>query len=153
MTPAGMPIATAASVGARPARSWLVPLATAAVLAVAVGGGLWSLRGPSGESPPGYRGNDRGEVRSLVGDDEPLPREDFRLRWSPGPPGSRYDVSVTTESLESVVDARGLAEASYAVPPSALSAVPADGRVLWRVEVALPGGERTASRTFVTRVR
>jgi hypothetical protein len=151
MAPEGIPAVVPRVARARPAFHWLAPLAAAAAVAVAVGAGLWQWRAPG--SVPAYRGGGAGEVQSLVGDGEALPRDDFRLRWSAGPEGSRYDLRVTTESLEVVADAAGLAETSYVVPPSALSAVPSGGRVLWRVEVAPPDGGRTASRTFVTRVR
>ena len=39
-------------------------------------------------------------VESLVKTDETLPRDAFVLRWKPGPEGSRYQVSVTTEDLK-----------------------------------------------------
>lgn len=152
MTPDPIHAAVPKPAGARPALYWLAPLAAAAVAAV-VGAGLWQWRAPVPDAAPGYRGGDAGEIRSLVGDGEALPREDFRLRWSAGPEGSLYDLRATTESLEVLADAVGLTETSYVVPPSALSVVPSGGRVLWRVEVARPDGGRTATRTFVTRVR
>ena len=152
MKPEGVP-AAAPSPPARSKLTWLAPLAAAAALAIALGAGLWPRRVYAPGEEPGYRGGDPAEVQSLVADGEALPREDFRLRWSTGPDGSRYDLRVTSESLDVLVDAPGLADTSYLVPPSALSPVPSGGRVLWRVEAAAPDGTRTASRTFVTRVR
>jgi hypothetical protein len=137
----------------RPVLTWLAPLAAAAAVLVAVGAGLWGSRAPVAVEAPGYRGDEAAAVRSLVGDGGELPRGDFRLRWSAGPDGSRYDLRVTTESLEVLWDASGLEQTSYVVPPSALAPVPSGGRVLWRIEVARPDGGRDASRTFVTRVR
>jgi hypothetical protein len=121
-------------------------------VAVALGAGVWLARAPQPIDAP-FRGGDAPVIRSLSDDGEALPREDFRLRWSPGPEGSRYDVRVTTESLEVVADAQRLAEPSFLVPESALVKLPAGGRVLWRVEALLPGGERVASPTFVTILR
>jgi hypothetical protein len=151
MNPQGIPAAAPAT-RPRAAMPWLAPLAAAAALAVALGAAFWPGRvaAPDG---PGYRGGNPAEVQSLVADGEELPREDFRLRWSAGPEGSRYDLRVTSEALEVLVDASDLAETSYVVPPSALTPVPPGGRVLWRVEVVAPDATRTASRTFVARVR
>jgi len=140
-------------------RSWLatlftappfVPLAAAAALVMAIGTGLVVLREPRPPSPPGYRAAGPSAIRSLLPEDEPLPREAFRLRWSPGPEGARYDVRVTTGSLEPVASAQGLIEPSYLVPESALASLPAGTRLLWQVEARLPDGERRDSPTFMT---
>jgi hypothetical protein len=143
-------------VSAAPAPSWfatffewraLAPLA--AVLVVAVGGLLF-LRGPDGTHDPGYRQPGSEAIRSLLPEDEPVSRADLRLRWSPGPEGTRYDVRVTTESLENIASARSLVEASFVVPESALESLPPGSRLLWQVQMRLPDGERRDSPTFVT---
>ena len=152
MKPRGVPAAAPAT-HPRSKLAWLAPLAAAAALAVALGAGLWPRRVHAPGAAPGYRGGDPAEVQSLVADGDALPREDFRLRWSTGPEASRYDLRVTSESLDALVDVADLADTSYLVPPSALSSVPSGGRVLWRVEAVAPDGTRTASRTFVTGVR
>ena len=152
------PIAAAAP-AARPAWTafrWpatFAPLAAAAALVVAVGAGVWLSRAPEPATAPGFRGGEAPVVRSLVGDDEALGREHALLRWSAGPEGSRYDVRVTTESLQVVADIEGLAEPALLVPSAALSSLPPGSRLLWRVEVVGPDGERAASPTFVTRLR
>ena len=87
--------------------------------------GLLFLRGPDGKHDPGYRQPGSEAIRSLLPENEPVSRADLRLRWSPGPEGTRYDVRVTTESLETVASARSLVEASFVVPESALSSLPA----------------------------
>jgi hypothetical protein len=61
-------------------------------------------------------------------------------------------VRVTTESLQVLAGGQRLAEPSFLVPESALAPLPKDSRILWRVEAVLPGGERAASATFVTRL-
>jgi hypothetical protein len=145
----------AAAQAARPA--WAAfrgyaAVAAAAALVVALGAGLW-LRGPAERAPdPGFRGASETAVRSLLAESEALPREDFRLRWSAAPAGSRYDVRVTTESLEVVADVQRLSDPYFVVPAAALSSVPAGGSLLWRVEVTLPDGARAASQTYVTRL-
>jgi hypothetical protein len=156
VTPDPIPVAAPA---ARPAWTpfrWpatFAPLAAAAALVAAVGAGVWLSRAPAPANTPAFRGGDAPVVRSLVGDDDALPREQFVLRWSAGPEGSRYDVRVTTEGLQVVAEAEGLTEPALVVPPTALSSLPAGSRLLWRVEVVAPDGERAASPTFVTRLR
>ena len=156
VTPDPLPVAAPAPRPAWAGFRWpatFAPLAAAAALAVAVGAGVWLSRGPELTTTPGFRGGDAPVVRSLVADDEALGREQFLLRWSAGPAGSRYDLRVTTEALEVVADVQGLAEPAFLVPSAALSSVPPGSRLLWRVEVVAPDGARSASPTFVTRLR
>jgi hypothetical protein len=140
---------------ATPVGAWRsVPgLALAAGLLLAVGAGILLQRAPATIEAPGYRDAVSTAVRPLVAPDAPLPREIFRLRWSAAPAGSRYTVRVTTESLDELAEAHGLAEASYLVPGAALRSVPGGARVLWQVQVTLPDGRRVDSETFVASVR
>jgi hypothetical protein len=154
MAVAVTPDRTAAAAPA-PRTAWraprrLAPLAAAAALVIAAGAGVWLRTVNRPGEPYGYRGGPEAAVRSLLADDEALPRGDFRLRWSAAAAGSRYDVRVTTEALQVVADVQGLSEPTYIA--AALSSGPAGGRLLWRVEVTSPDGERAASRTFVTRL-
>jgi len=135
----------------RPWRVSLAPLAAAAALVLTLGG-AWLFWAHRPVEAPGFRGGEAPVIRSLIREDAALPRSDFRLRWSPGPDGSRYDVRVTTESLQVLAGGQRLAEPSFLVPESALAPLPKDSRILWRVEAVLPDGERTASATFVTRL-
>ncbi len=157
VTPDPLPVAVPpASRPAWTALRWpatFAPLEAAAALVAAVGAGVWLSRAPEPANTPAFRGGEVPVVRSLVGDDGALPREQFALRWSAGPEGSRYDVRVTTEALQVVAEAEGLTEPALVVPPTALSSLPAGSRLLWRVEVVAPDGERAASPTFVTRLR
>jgi hypothetical protein len=91
-------------------------------------------------------------VESALGADAAMPRDAFRLRWTPGPEGSRYTVRVTTENLTSVASGSDLSSPEYVVPPEALANVASGSRVLWQVDVTLPDGGRASSPTFVTRV-
>ena len=129
----------------------LVPLA--ATLLVATAAGVLLLRGPEGAHDPGYREAGPAAIRSLLPENEPVSRSSFRLRWSPGPEGSRYDVRVTTESLDPVASAQGLTEASFLVPEPLLVPLPAGSRLLWQVQMRGPEGNRQDSPTFVTLLR
>jgi len=129
-------------------------LAAAAAILVATGAGVLFLDpGRWWRSDATYREGRALEIRALVGEKDPLPRERFVLLWEGAPPGSRFDVVVTTGDLEPVAEARGLVTPSLHVSPTALAAVAGGGRVLWRVEATLPDGSRIASATFVARVR
>jgi hypothetical protein len=89
-------------------------------------------------------------VASLVPADRALPRNAFRLRWTPGPEGSRYQVRVTTEDLRVLATADDLSAPEFAVDPAALSGLPGGASVFWQVDVSLPNGERLTSSTFIT---
>jgi hypothetical protein len=91
-------------------------------------------------------------VESLVPDDATLSREAFRLRWTPGPPESRYQVRVTTEDLRAVAAASDLTTSELVVPPEALEQVAPGARLLWQVDIIAPDGSRISSRTFTARV-
>jgi len=142
--------ATAAVAPGRATR-WTRPwLAAAAVLLLGVTIGVVSLLNrPAGDefrASPGY------VVESLVPADITLRPAAFRLRWTPGPEGSRYQVRVTTEDLQVLATAADLATPEFAVEPTALSGLPAGASVFWQVDVSLPNGERITSPTFITRV-
>ena len=129
-------------------RGWL---AAAAVVLAAIGAVLVFQRvRPADETfrtPEGY------SVESLIGGDATLPRTEFRLRWTPGPTDTRYQVRVTTEDLRVLAVAADLPAPEYVVPAEALAPVPSGTRVLWQIDARLAGGERVSSATFTTRVR
>ena len=108
----------------------------------------WLNRPPGDEfrDPGGYK------IESLV-PSETLSRETFRLRWTPGPQGSRYQVRVTTEDLRVLATAEDLTVPEYLVEPDRLASLSPGARVLWQVDVVLPSGERASSQTFVARVK
>jgi hypothetical protein len=149
----GMATSVSANAPGRAAVSRWPALAMAAAMLLAVAGGVVLLRGPQGATAPGFREPVVPGVRSLVPPDAPLRREDFWLRWSPGPEGSRYEVFVTDESLATLASARDLAEPSFVVAAPALDSLGPGARVLWRVRVTLPDGQRRDSETFVATLR
>jgi len=144
-----------AAVGAPGLTSRWTPrwLAAAAALVLVTGIGvvsIVSLRTPR----PGdeFRASSGFVVESLVPADTALPREAFRLGWTPGPEGSRYQVRATTEDLQVLVTAADLTAPEFVIKAAVLSRLPEGASVFWQVDVSLPNGERITSSTFITRV-
>ncbi len=126
-------------------------LAAAAVVVLGTTLGVWSLLNrPTSDqlrTSTGYR------VESLMPTGTALPRDDLRLRWTPGPAGSRYRVSVTTQELEVLATAEELETNEWVVPAGALVRLGAGATVLWQVDATLPDGERITSETFPVDLR
>jgi hypothetical protein len=128
-------------------RGWL---AAAAVLLIGVSGVVMLQRArPAVET---FRNVEGYSVESLTPANATLPRNEFRLRWTPGPPDTRYQVRVTTDDLQVLTIAADLSAAEFVVPGETLASVASGDRVLWQVDATLPGGERMSSATFTTRV-
>ena len=90
------------------------------------------------------------EIRSLLPPGRPLPRDAFRLRWTPGPPGTRYAILVAREDLTRIARVRDLAAPEYLVEPSRLRDLPAGTRIVWSVESSPPGESPALSPVFLT---
>jgi hypothetical protein len=133
-------------------RGWQVraaSLAAAAMVLLAVG---IQWRGDDGGAPASFREGVQSELRSLVESDS-LPRDSFRLRWSPAGEGATYDLQVSTEKLDQVAAASDLIQPWHRVPPDKLAHLPAGTRLLWRVEATLPDGRSLESETFLVTLR
>jgi hypothetical protein len=139
-----------AAPAASPSRNWVPAwLAVAAVVIVGVGVVLVQVtRTPDSE----FREQSQYVIESLVPSDATLPRSMFRLRWAPGPDGSRYVVRVTTEDLRVLATAADLTVPELVIERDLLQGVASGARILWQVDTALPDGARVSSRTFVARV-
>ena len=129
-------------------RGWL---AAAAVLLAAISAVVVFQRTRPADDT--FRAGERYAAESLLGADATLPRDQFRLRWTPGPPDTRYQVRVTTEDLQVLTIAADLPVAELVVPRETLAPVSPGSRVFWQVDARLPGGERISSATFTTRVQ
>jgi hypothetical protein len=128
--------------------SWLAAAAVA-LLAVTVG-----LIVPNRDRVSDDAMRDAGVTRvEPLPSTDTLPRDGFRLRWTAGPAGSRYDVRVTTEDLRLLANVTGLTQPEVLIDPRLLQDVPSGARVFWQVDVILSTGVREASRTFDTRVQ
>lgn len=122
--------------------------AAAVVLGTALAVSTLINRPPAAE----YRDAGAARLESLVPAGAALPRNAFRLRWSGAPDGARYQVRVTTETLDPVATAGGLTAPELVVEERALAAVPAGARLLWQVDAVLPDGTHVTSATFTVRV-
>jgi hypothetical protein len=130
--------------------SWL---AAAAVLVIGVAiGVLFQLSSPP-EAEDTFRNADNYVIESLVPPDTALPRDAFRLRWTPGPPDSRYQVRATTEDLRVLANITELTEPEAVLESAVLTSVLPGARVLWQVEAMLPGGQTVSSETFTVEVQ
>jgi hypothetical protein len=107
---------------------------------------------PSLRKPSPYRGGQDQEIRSLM-DEAALPRDRAELRWSPGPPGTRYEVRVLTRHGAEVAVEPDLEAPHYRIPPPALAGVPAGTVLYWQVKALYPDGKSSASKTFEARLR
>ncbi|HEY0514222.1 MAG TPA: hypothetical protein VGH73_20125 [Thermoanaerobaculia bacterium] len=130
------------------------PLAAAAALAAGllIGVGVYRTGG-LGPQEPVYREARHEGIRSLLADQQALPRQAAVLRWTPLPGAVSYDVQVSTQDLRSVAAAKGLAVAEYRVPESALATLPPGTRLLWLVDAVRADGSRETSPTFTTPLR
>lgn len=134
------------------ARPFRLGWAAAAVAAVAVAAVLLPPLLRRDDGPPVFRREAGLTIESLVPEANPLARDAIVLRWTPGPEGTLYDLSVANERLEPLYEAKGIGEAAHKVPPSAVAEVPPGGRILWRVEARAPDGSRAASPTYFAQI-
>jgi hypothetical protein len=129
-------------------RPWLRQLLAAAA-AIVIALGVWVLFPPGVEQAPPVMREGRVEpIRALVGPDRAMPRDTFRLAWSPVADGTVYVVRVTTESFEPIYTSDASQRAECVVPSSALGHLAPGTRLLWQVEAVRLDGRRITSETF-----
>jgi len=131
---------------------WRGPGALAAAAALLIGMGLGTLLFRRGEhaSRPVYR--EQAQTTRIVAlpATRAVSRAACRLQWKGGPEGSRYDLTVTGENLESICIVKALTAPEYTVPADHIP--PATHEILWRVTAHLPAGEILRSGTFRSRL-
>jgi hypothetical protein len=127
-------------------------LLSAATLVVAAGL-VFVLRPSTSPVAPIERDSGAGLLRSQLQEGAFLPREAFLLRWTPGPDGTRYDVTVTTAALDPIAEARSLERPEYRIPPERLAGLAPGARLLWRVVARTTDGTTLSSATFEVAVR
>ena len=130
------------------------PLTAAAALAAGllIAVGIYRTGG-FGPQEPTYREAGDEAIRSLLAEDQALPRQGAALRWSPVAGAEAYDVRISTEDLRLVLTAEGQKAASYRIPGSALASLPSGSKLLWQVDAVFPDGTRRSSPTFSATVR
>ena len=145
----------ALEVGARSTKTsvtrhpWHFALAASVILAVGL---VTYLVIPVDQGTPQYReGADPLAPVSAIG--STLPRDQFVLRWSAGPPGTTYLVRVSSADLAPLLDQSDIAATELAIPGSVLANVKAGDELFWQVEARLPDGRRVASHTYAVRVQ
>ncbi len=129
------------------------PWVGGALAAVLVGAlGLWWRPRPTvPPAAPVLRGT-QGQLQALVPEGARLPRAAGQLRWSPGPPDTRYVLRVSSEDLTRTHVVSDLKLPEYTLPADVLAAWPAGSRLLWQVEAWLPDGSLWRSATFTVYV-
>ncbi len=130
---------------APPARwPWLAAIATAIFLLLF----YW----PTGEerAPTTPPVADSSSIQSLV-PDRPLPLDECRLQWTPGPEGSSYRLTLATVDSRTLATWQGLDKPQHLIPKGVLLPVKGES-FLWRVEVFPPEGDPHLSATFTTRL-
>lgn len=125
-----------------------LPLAAALVLLV---GGIAYLGRQHPTSIP--RTPVAGVLDTGIPEGSVFPRNDFRLRWTAGPAGSRYDVVVTTTGLVQIDARRDLQIPEYRIPEERLTTVASDTPLLVRVTAHLPDGTTLSSKSIGVTVR
>lgn len=135
----------------RRAVRWLPLAAAAALVFVLISVGLYLIPPTQQSTTPVFRAGPTLDIRSLVPEDEPMPRAGLRLRWTPGPEGSLYTVRIRSEEFAPLVTAEGLSSPEYLVPDDRLLDLESD-RFLWQVVVFPPEGGQSTSSTFFVRV-
>jgi len=125
-------------------RQWTVALSIAAALVLVVLSLRFQTRDPV---EPIYREGGQGVIQSALTDGAELARDQALLVWS-GPEGARYDLLVTTESLDPVFEAQGLDRTEYLIPAASLSELRAGTILIWQVDGRLNDGEGFSSVGF-----
>lgn len=137
-------------------RPWFRRTAPLAALAAAL---LLAVLVPAwwrGRPAPPYRDAETTktmEIRSQIVEGAVLPRHHAVLRWSAGPPGSRYEVRLLTREAREVAVETDLEAPSYRIPPAALAGIPTNTILYWQVKTRRPEGTIGVSKTFSVRLR
>lgn len=128
----------------------LAALAAILVLAILVPSWLSRRNGP----PPVLRNRGTNlSIQSQVPEGTALPRDQAVLRWSAGPPGSFYEIRVSTRQAQEVAVETGLETPQYRVPPESLRGYPTGTVLYWQVTTRFPGGAGVSSSTFSFRLQ
>jgi len=126
-------------------------LAAAAVVLIAVLGGVELHQIRTEDHEVVLRDQPGEAIESLTPEDQPLSRDHATLRWS-GFEGATYELFVLAPRVTVLVREEGLTESRYTLPAHALAELDSGTELLWHVEAVLPDGSRVASQTFRVRI-
>jgi len=129
-------------------RAWTALAAAVVVLSAGIGVVVLRRGAPSVVT----RAGEEVEIRSLVPESAPLPRETCILKWSQPGDGARYTVRVGTEDLSPIALAEHLDQPEYRLTATDLEKIPPGAAIVWRVEAVLPDGRHIASPGFRNRL-
>jgi hypothetical protein len=140
------------STAVEPAPPWRAWLGWGSLVTVSAAAALaFVLLRPA--APPVDRGRTGNAALSARMPTSTLPRDGFRLQWTPAGEGASYRVLVTSTDLTVVDMASALSAPEYQVPASRLASFPAGTTLLWRVEARLPDGKTLSSPATAVTVR
>jgi len=137
----------------QPTAWWQRPglLAAAAAVVIGLGVGMTMLLHQGrGAAPPVYRQQGQAMTIKASPSTRELPRTACRLQWSPGPEGTRYDLTITSEDLNVLATVNGLTVPEYILPAEKIPAQVHE--ILWRVRAHFPDGVIVSSATFTSRI-
>jgi hypothetical protein len=127
--------------------TWM-PLAAAAVLAVALG---WQVISSPPTEEPAYRRVETRTIASALPPGAVLAPASPVLRWT-GIDGAKYRVTVLTADLEVLEESAESAAPEHVVSEKTLERLRPGTQVLWQVQARLPGEAVVVSPTFNIRV-
>jgi hypothetical protein len=124
---------------------YLFPLAAIFVVTVlAIGYRQLTLR----SELPANRAAPLASIEPLLAEGERLDRTDARLRWSAGPPGTRYRLVIANERGGWSKTIPDLKDSSYRIAAADLARLEPEEVLLWRVTATHPDGTEISSITF-----
>ncbi len=128
--------------------------AAAAAVILMAGLGIQQLTSPS-DPEAVFRRVGTVQIHSRLSEEEALARHAFVLKWTRPDTQERvkYQLTVTTQTLDVIAEAADLEEPLYHVPQERLSDLPAGTLLHWQVKAASEDGSRYDSPTFLTRLK
>ena len=120
------------------------------LMAVAIFG-IAALAWLSGRNQPSAE-DTSGSIKSLVPTDV-LTLDHALLRWSAGPPGTVYDIDVSTTDMKPIAHGSALTVPEFVIPQTSFYGLTPGKSIGWIVRATLPDGKVVSSPMYVNTVR